>query len=89
MEALGMHAVLPERTIRVILSHLAAFHAAFWERRDPAPALADAAGQPVDYFYRCVVDVLTVWARYESPRTSGGPVREGRNLMDLAPDAER
>src|SRR3972149_85043 len=34
MEALGMHAVLPERTIRVILSHLAAFHAAFWARDD-------------------------------------------------------
>jgi len=59
MEALGMHAVLPERTIRVILSHLAAFHAAFWERHDilRQPWLMRLE-QPVDYFYRCVVDVL-------------------------------
>jgi hypothetical protein len=59
MESLGMHAVLPDETIRVILSHLAAFHAAFWERHDilRQPWLM-RLDQPVDYFYRCVVDVL-------------------------------
>lgn len=59
MESLGMHAVLPDETIRVILSHLAAFHAAFWERHDilRQPWLMRLE-QPVDYFYRCVVDVL-------------------------------
>ena len=59
MESLGMHAVLPDTTIRVILSHLAAFHAAFWERHDilRQPWLM-RLDQPVDYFYRCVVDVL-------------------------------
>src|SRR3972149_6062433 len=34
MERLGMHAALPDGTIRLILSHLAAFHAAFWQRSD-------------------------------------------------------
>ncbi len=59
MAALGMHAVLPDQTIRTILSHLAAFHAAFWERHDvlSQPWLMRLT-QPVDYFYRCVVDVL-------------------------------
>ncbi len=59
MEALGMHAVIPDQTLRVILSHLAAFHAAFWERREilNQPWLMRLE-QPVDYFYRCVVDIL-------------------------------
>ena len=59
MEALGMHAVLTDETIRTILSHLAAFHAAFWEREDvlSQPWLMSLS-QPVDYFYRCVVDVM-------------------------------
>jgi len=59
MEALGMHAELPGGTIRTILSHLAAFHARFWERKEALshPWLMSLR-QPVDYFYRCVVDVL-------------------------------
>lgn len=59
MEALGMHAQLPDEMIRTILSHLAAFHAAFWERKDVLshPWLMSLR-QPVDYFYRCVVDCM-------------------------------
>lgn len=59
MEALGMHAVIPDATLRVILSHLAAFHAAFWERRDilDQPWLMRLE-RPVDYFYRAVVDII-------------------------------
>jgi len=59
MERLGMHAVVPDQTLRTILSHLAAFHAAFWERDEilRLPWLMRLE-QPVDYFYRCVVDIL-------------------------------
>lgn len=59
MAALGMHAVLPEATMRTILSHLAAFHATFWERHQvlQQPWLMSLR-QPVNYFYRCVVDIL-------------------------------
>lgn len=59
METLGMHAQLPDETMRTILSHLAAFHAAFWERKDVLshPWLMSLQ-QPVDYFYRCVVDCI-------------------------------
>jgi hypothetical protein len=59
MAALGMHAALPDETLRLILSHLAAFHARFWEQREftSLPWLMSLR-QPVDYFYRCVVDIL-------------------------------
>jgi thiamine kinase-like enzyme len=59
MEALGMHAELPDETIRTILSHLAAFHARFWQRDEVLsyPWLMSLR-QPVDYFYRCVVDCM-------------------------------
>lgn len=59
MEALGMHAELPDQTIRTILSHLAAFHAKFWQRDEVLsyPWLMSLR-QPVDYFYRCVVDCM-------------------------------
>jgi len=57
--ALGMHAALPDEVIRTILSHLAEFHAAFWQRQDilSQPWLMRLE-QPVDYFYRCIVDIL-------------------------------
>jgi thiamine kinase-like enzyme len=57
--ALGMHAALPDDMIRTILSHLAEFHAAFWQRQDilSQPWLMRLE-QPVDYFYRCIVDIL-------------------------------
>ncbi len=59
MAALGMHAKCPDETVRMILSHLAAFHARFWERRDiiDQPWLMSLR-RPVDYFYRCVVDIM-------------------------------
>jgi hypothetical protein len=59
MAALGMHAALPDETMRTILSHLAVFHASFWEDRQTLshPWLMRLE-QPVDYFYRCIVDIL-------------------------------
>jgi hypothetical protein len=59
MTALGMHAKVPDETVRMILSHLAAFHAKFWERRDviDQPWLMSLR-RPVDYFYRCIVDIM-------------------------------
>jgi hypothetical protein len=59
MEALGMHAKVSDDTCRTILSHLAAFHAAFWEKREvlDKPWLMSLE-QPVNFFYRCVNDIL-------------------------------
>ena len=59
MEALGMHAKVPDETVRTILSHLAAFHARFWEKHEiiDKPWLMSLK-RPVDYFYRCIVDII-------------------------------
>lgn len=59
MARLGMTEALDGGTLRTILSHLAAFHATFWERRDVLghPWLMSLE-RPVDYFYRCVVDIM-------------------------------
>ncbi len=59
MDALGMHAKVPDETVRTILSHLAAFHARFWEKHDiiDEPWLMSLK-RPVDYFYRCIVDIM-------------------------------
>ncbi len=59
MARLGMTEALDDATLRTILSHLAAFHAAFWERQDVLsyPWLMGLE-RPVDYFYRCVVDIM-------------------------------
>ncbi|HEY5639009.1 MAG TPA: phosphotransferase [Dehalococcoidia bacterium] len=59
MEALGMHTKVPDETVTLILSHLAAFHARFWEKREiiDRPWLMSLR-RPVDYFYRCVVDII-------------------------------
>ena len=59
MEALGMHTKAPDAAVRQILSHLAAFHAKFWEKSEVLehPWLMSLR-RPVDYFYRCVVDIL-------------------------------
>ncbi len=95
MERLGMHAVLSDETLRTILSHLAAFHAAFWERHDilRQPWLMRLE-RPVDYFYRCVVDALDGMkepsdaSRYiveKWPWFAEGVV----NLMDSLPPATR
>jgi hypothetical protein len=59
MARLGMTGALDQATLRTILSHLAAFHAAFWERSDVlAHPWLMRLERPVDYFYRCVVDIL-------------------------------
>ncbi len=91
MARLGMHAVIPDQTLRLILSHLAAFHAAFWERRDilSQPWLM-RLDQPVDYFYRCVVDILDgMKAPAQSSEYMVGKwpwLRQGVvNLMDSLP----
>jgi hypothetical protein len=59
MEALGMHTKVPDEVVRMILSHLAAFHAKFWERHDviDQPWLMSLR-RPVDYFYRCITDIM-------------------------------
>jgi hypothetical protein len=59
MEALGMHAKVPDDVVRTILSHLAAFHGTFWERHEviDEPWLMSLR-RPVDYFYRCIVDII-------------------------------
>jgi hypothetical protein len=59
MEALGMHEKCSEETVRTILSHLAAFHARFWEKRDiiDQPWLMSLR-RPVNYFYRTITDIL-------------------------------
>lgn len=95
MERLGMHAVLSDETLRTILSHLAAFHAAFWERHDilRQPWLMRLE-RPVDYFYRCVVDALdgmkapsdaSKYIGEKWPWFAEGVV----NLMDSLPPATR
>jgi hypothetical protein len=59
MAALGMHTKVPDEVVRMILSHLAAFHAKFWERHEviDQPWLMSLR-RPVDYFYRCIVDII-------------------------------
>ncbi len=95
MERLGMHAVIPDETLRTILSHLAAFHAAFWERDDILlqPWLMRLE-QPVKYFYRCVVDILDGMKAPAQPSEyliGKWPwLREGVvNLMDSLPAKTR
>ncbi|MEE8549832.1 MAG: phosphotransferase [Gemmatimonadota bacterium] len=95
MESLGMHAALPDETMRTILSHLAAFHAAFWEREEilSQPWLMRLE-RPVDYFYRCVVDILD---GMKTPAQSSEYVTEKwpwfaegvTNLMDSLPGKTR
>ena len=54
-----MHEKCPDETVRVILSHLAKFHAKFWEKRDiiDQPWLMSLR-RPVNYFYRTITDIL-------------------------------
>ncbi|MEX0800258.1 MAG: phosphotransferase [Dehalococcoidia bacterium] len=95
MERLGMHAVIPDATLREILSHLAAFHAAFWERHEviDLPWLM-RLDQPVDYFYRCVVDIIdgmkapaqcSAYIVEKWPWLAEGVI----NLLDSLPDETR
>lgn len=59
MEALGMHTKAPDDVVRSIMSHLAAFHAKFWQKSDAIdlPWLMSLR-RPVDYFYRCITDII-------------------------------
>jgi hypothetical protein len=59
MAALGMHAKCPDEVVRTILSHLAAFHAKFWEDHSviDRPYLMSLQ-RPVDYFYRTITDII-------------------------------
>jgi len=59
MARLGMTRALDDQTLRTILSHLAAFHAAFWERQEVLglPWFMRLE-RPVDYFYRCMADIM-------------------------------
>jgi Phosphotransferase enzyme family len=59
MQALGMHAKCPEDVVRTILSHLAAFHAKFWEDHNAIdrPYLMSLQ-RPIDYFYRTITDII-------------------------------
>jgi thiamine kinase-like enzyme len=59
MQALGIHAKCPDQVVRSILSHLAAFHAKFWEDHSviDRPYLMSLQ-RPVDYFYRTITDII-------------------------------
>lgn len=95
MQALGMHAKCPDEVVRMVLSHLAAFHAKFWEQREviDKPWLMSLR-RPVDYFYRTVVDILdgmkdpaetSVYITERWPWLAEGVV----NLMDSLPPSTR
>ncbi|MCH7483752.1 MAG: phosphotransferase [Chloroflexi bacterium] len=96
MDALGMHTKVPDETMRTILSHLAAFHARFWEKHDiiDEPWLMSLK-RPVDYFYRCIVDIIdgmkepaepTVYITERWPWLAEGVVNL---LQSLEPDTRR
>ena len=59
MAEVGIVDALPDEKIRVILSHLAAFHAHFWQRDDvlSQPWLMSLR-TPVDSWYRLIVEVV-------------------------------
>ncbi|MBF6600398.1 MAG: phosphotransferase [Dehalococcoidia bacterium] len=59
MARLGIVEALPDETIRLILSHLAAFHARFWQRDDvlSQPWLMSLR-TPVDSWYRLIVETI-------------------------------
>ena len=93
MNNIGIVDALPDETIRLILSHLAAFHARFWERHDlfEQPWLM-SLNTPVDFWYKLVVEVIddvpepsepTRYVLGEWPWVAGGI----RNLLSsLEPD---
>lgn len=59
MARLGIVDTLPDQTIRTILSHLATFHARFWQRQDvlSQPWLMSLR-TPVDSWYRLIVETI-------------------------------
>lgn len=59
MANIGIVDVLPDETIRTILSHLAAFHAKFWARPDlREKTWLMSLNTPVDCWYKLVVEVI-------------------------------
>lgn len=96
MARLGIVDALPDETLRTILSHLAAFHAKFWERREvlDQPWLMSLR-TPVDTWYRLIVEVMdglqdpsepTRFIMSEWPWVAGGIV----NLLNsLEPDVRQ
>ena len=59
MQRLGIVDALPDETIKTILSHLATFHARFWERWEilDQPWLMSLR-TPVDSWYKLIVEVI-------------------------------
>jgi len=96
MARLGIVDALPDETIRTILSHLAAFHARFWERQDvlSLPWLMTLR-TPVDSWYQLIVEVIDHVKEPSEPTryiTSQWPwVADGiMNLLgSLEPDTRR
>ncbi len=95
MEALGMHAKCPDEVVHSILSHLAEFHAKFWQADVIETPWLMSLRRPVDYFYRCITDILdgmkdpadsSVYVTERWPWLAEGVV----NMMDaLEPDTRR
>jgi len=93
MQRVGIVDALPDEKLRTILSHLAAFHAKFWKRRDvlSEPWLMSLRA-PVDSWYKLVVEVIDDVKEPSEPTrfiTSEWPwVADGiRNLLgSLEPD---
>ena len=93
MERLGIVDALPDETIRTVLSHLAKFHARFWQRDDVlAQPWLMSLRTPVDSWYQLIVEILDDVAEpSEATRYMTGEwpwLAEGiLNLMDsLKPD---
>jgi thiamine kinase-like enzyme len=68
MERVGIVDALPDEKLRLILSHLAAFHAHFWERHEilDQPWLMSLRA-PVDSWYKLVVEVIDNVAEPSEP----------------------
>ena len=68
MERVGIVDALPDEKLRVILSHLAEFHARFWERHEilEQPWLMSLRA-PVDSWYKLVVEVIDGVAEPSEP----------------------
>ncbi len=68
MERVGIVDALPDEKLRLILSHLAEFHARFWERHEilEQPWLMSLRA-PVDSWYKLVVEVIDDVAEPSEP----------------------
>lgn len=68
MQRVGIVDALPDEMLRAVLSHLAAFHAHFWERQDvlSQPWLMSLE-TPVDYWYKLIVEVIDGVAEPSEP----------------------